>query len=75
MEAFGAYQMFVALQQHFTGNFDYFRYLGHTNTTIESFQRRKDKFNFHKLVENILTTLNLFMLLILFMVMLNGLGT
>lgn len=46
-EAFGIYQ---ALKLHFTReSYDYFKYNGKTNITINSFDNRKDKYYYHKL--------------------------
>lgn len=48
-EAFNAYRTYLALKQHFTSNYDYFRYNGKVSATVESFETRKDKFHFYKL--------------------------
>jgi len=48
-EAFAAYQFYIALKQHFTSSYDYFKYNGKVTVNINSFEIRKDKFVFYKL--------------------------
>ena len=48
-EAFNAYRTYLALKQHFTSNYDYFKYNGKVNVSPNSFETRKDKFHFYKL--------------------------
>jgi len=48
-EAFNAYTFYLALKQHFTTNYDYFKYRGKVTATVDSFEIRKDKFQFYKL--------------------------
>ena len=50
MNEFEAYQKYVALKLHFTSDYDYFRYNGKTNVSVNSFNDRKDKHHFKKLV-------------------------
>ena len=50
MNEFEAYQKYVALKLHFTSDYDYFRYNGKTNVSLNSFNDRKDKHHFKKLV-------------------------
>lgn len=46
-EVFGLYQ---SIKLHFTtDNYDYFKYNGKTHLSIESFEKRKDKWHFYKL--------------------------
>ena len=52
MNEFEAYQKYIALKLHFTSDYDYFKYNGKTNVTLNSFNERKDKFHFKKLVKN-----------------------
>lgn len=60
MNPFEAYQKYLAMKQHFTQKgYDYFKYNGKTNASVNSFETRKDKYFFHKLskkddVENFL---------------------
>lgn len=51
MDGFDAYQLFVALRNHFTpgSSYDYIKYGGKTNCTYASYNKRKDKFLFDKL--------------------------
>ena len=48
-EGFDAYKTYLALKQHFTSSYDYFKYNGKIKANIESFLKRKDKFFFRKL--------------------------
>ena len=50
MDAFEAFQKYLALKQHFTKEgYDYFKYGGKVTAKISSFETRKDKYLFHKL--------------------------
>lgn len=44
-----AFAMYQALKLHFSGNYDYVKYNGKTNTNKDQFMLRKDKFTFYKL--------------------------
>ncbi len=48
-EGFDAYKVYLALRQHFTSDYDYFKYNGKVRAGVESFLKRKDKFFFRKL--------------------------
>ena len=48
-EGFDAYKTYLAIKQHFTSGYDYFKYNGKVKAKIESFLKRKDKFFFRKL--------------------------
>lgn len=48
-EGFDAFKTYLALRQHFTSDYDYFKYKGKVKAKIESFLKRKDKFFFRKL--------------------------
>ena len=48
-EGFAAYKTYLAVKQHFTSNYDYFKYNGKVKANIESFLKRRDKFFFRKL--------------------------
>ena len=50
MDAFEAYKEYIALKLHFTSDYDYFKYNGKTNVTPKSFNDRKDKYHFKRLV-------------------------
>ena len=50
MSAFECYREYVALKQHFTQpSFDYFKYNGKSNVSVDAFENRKDKYHFYKL--------------------------
>lgn len=50
MTPFEAYKLYMAVKMHFTQpSYDYFKYNGKTNVNQESFNRRKDKYQFQKL--------------------------
>lgn len=49
MTPFEAYKKFLALKNHFTGSYDYFKYQGKVSASSDSFERRKDKYHFYKL--------------------------
>lgn len=50
MTGFEAYCLYNALSLHFKlPNFDYFKYNGKTTVTLESFEKRNDKYTFIKL--------------------------
>jgi len=48
-EGFEAYKIYIAVKQHFTTSYDYFKYNGKTKYKLDSFLRRKDIFFFRKL--------------------------
>ena len=50
MDAFEAYKEYIALKLHFTSDYDYFKYNGKTHVTPKSFNDRKDKYHFKRLV-------------------------
>lgn len=50
MDAFEAYKLYVALKNHFTSKtYDYFKYGGRTRASRTTFEKRTDKYFFHKL--------------------------
>jgi hypothetical protein len=49
MTAYEAYQTFLAIKQHFTSSYDYFKYGGKVKANQSSFEQRRDKFYFQKL--------------------------
>jgi hypothetical protein len=50
MNGFDVFKTYQAIKLHFTSpTYNYFIYNGKTNATLDSFERRKDKFMFHKL--------------------------
>ena len=48
-EGFDAYKVYLALKQHFTSNYDYFKYNCKVRAGEESFLKRNDRFFFRKL--------------------------
>ena len=52
MDAFEAYKVYVALKNHFTSTtYDFFKYEGRTKAGHRSFEKRPDKYFFHKLAK------------------------
>ena len=50
MTGYETYILYHSLKLHFTqDSYDYFRYNGKFRTTVDSFEKRKDKYIFHKL--------------------------
>lgn len=50
MTGYETYKLYLSLKRHFTNqNYDYFKYSGKCRSSIESFERRKDKYFFKKL--------------------------
>lgn len=49
MSPFDAYQIFLALKNHFNSDYDYFLYNGKVTAKYETFNKRPDKYYFHKL--------------------------
>lgn len=50
---FEAYKLFMAIKTHFTNpNFDYFQYNGKIRASIQSFEQRRDRFQFAKLARH-----------------------
>ena len=53
MTPFEAYKLFLAVKMHFTQpNYDFFKYNGKVNATLDSFNRRRDKYHFSKLAKH-----------------------
>ena len=48
-EGFNAYKLYLAVKNHFTTSYDFFKYNGKVNAKEESFLKRRDKFFFAKL--------------------------
>ena len=49
MTDYEAYQNYLAMKLHFGGNYDFHKYNGKVSATIESFEKRKDKYKFVRL--------------------------
>lgn len=61
MTPFEAYKKYLAIKNHFTSTYDYFKYQGKMHVKGESFETRRDKYQFYKLskhkdVENFLVS-------------------
>ena len=46
-----AYKLYLALQRHFSTNYDFFKYNGKVNTSTEAYSKRNDMFSFEKLAK------------------------
>jgi len=52
MDAFQAYKTYLALKNHFNSKtYDYFKYNGRTKASLLKFERRSDRYFFHKLAK------------------------
>ena len=51
-DAFDLYKYYVAIKQHFTTDYDFFKYNGKMRLNSTSFETRKDKFFFYKLTKH-----------------------
>lgn len=49
MTGYEAFSLYHVLKLHFTTDYDYFKYNGKSNISIESFEKRRDKYHFYKL--------------------------
>ena len=49
MTGYEAFSIYHVLKLHFTTSYDYFKYNGKCNISIETFEKRKDKYYFYKL--------------------------
>lgn len=49
MTGYEAFTIYHVLKLHFTTSYDYFKYNGKSNITIDSFEKRRDKYHFYKL--------------------------
>lgn len=48
-KAFELYTYYLGVKNHFAGTYDFFKYQGKLNASIDSFRTRKDKFSFYSL--------------------------
>lgn len=54
MNGYELYTLFSALKLHFTSpTYDFFKYNGKSRVSVDAFERRKDKFLFHKLARQL----------------------
>jgi len=50
MDGYETYKLYLSLKRHFTNEkYDYFKYCGKCRASVESFEKRKDKYFFKKL--------------------------
>lgn len=49
MTGYEAFALYHVLKLHFTTDYDYIKYNGKCNISIETFEKRKDKYHFYKL--------------------------
>ena len=49
MNGYDAYNIYLAMRLHFSSDYDFFRYHGKSRTSEHAFNKRKDKYSFHKL--------------------------
>ena len=52
MSPYETYKLYLALKQHFTSDYDFFRYSGHVTAKEDTFKKRKDKYFFEKLAKH-----------------------
>jgi len=50
-EGYQAYMNYLALQRHFSSDYDFFKYNGKTRGSAESYQKRNDMWSFEKLAK------------------------
>jgi|TARA_R110000796_G_scaffold4811_1_gene18265 hypothetical protein len=48
-DAYQTYVYYLAIKRHFTSSYDFHKYNGKVNASVNSFETRKDKFFFYKL--------------------------
>ena len=52
MTPYEAFILYTALKSHFTTSYDFFKYNGKVNIPVDTFEKRRDKFFFHKLAKH-----------------------
>jgi len=50
-DGFNVYIQYIALQRHFSSDYDYFKYNGKVNAKTESYTKRNDLYSFEKLTK------------------------
>ena len=48
-QGYDAYKLYLAMQRHFSTSYDFHKYNGKVNASIEAYQKRNDMFSFEKL--------------------------
>lgn len=51
MNEYEVYRDYVALKRHFSSSYDYHKYGGRTNVTVDSYKKRRDKYFFKQLAK------------------------
>ena len=46
-----AYLKYLALQRHFTSNYDYHKFAGKVKASTDAYQKRNDMFSFEKITK------------------------
>ena len=46
-----SYKLYLALQRHFSTNYDFFQYHGKVRASVDAYEKRSDRFSFEKLVK------------------------
>lgn len=50
-QGYEAYKLYLALQRHFSTSYDFEKYNGKVNASVEAYQKRNDMFSFEKLTK------------------------
>ena len=50
-EGYETYKQYLALQRHFSTNYDYFKYNGKVNASTDAYSKRTDMFAFEKMIK------------------------
>ena len=53
-DGYEAYKLYLALQRHFSTNYDFFKYHGKVNASTEAYSKRPDMYSFEKLTKIVL---------------------
>ena len=53
-EGFEVYKLYLALQRHFSTDYDFFKYHGKVRATTDSYSKRNDLYSFEKLTKIVL---------------------
>ena len=56
---FDVYKVYLGVKLHFTTDtYDYVKYGGKTNATLDTFTKRKDRYFFHKLSKRLMSEIS-----------------
>jgi len=53
-QGYECYKLYLALQRHFSTNYDFFKYNGKVNASVTAYEKRNDAFSFEKLSKIVL---------------------